>query len=284
LAEVLADTWRRVESPLDLTGLSSAFHRPRFVNAVRRIDDVVYRLIESRRRGTSAPHDLLAALLEARDPEAGIGLTDRELRDATITMLLAGHETTATALASTLSLVFRSPAVERRLADELQEVLGDRPPGSEDLDRLEYVDWTFSEAIRLYPSIWIMERRAVADDEIGGYAIPAGSMLLISPYLLHRHPRYWDEPERFEPERFSDARSAARPKHAYIPFGAGPHQCIGRTLAPLIARLIVAMVVRQFKLTPTATEPPILQPGITLRHARALWMVPIERNVAASVT
>ncbi len=278
LKVILADTWRRVETVFDLTALSPLFHRRKFVNAVSRIDEVVYRLIESRRRGTGTADDLLAALLEASDPAEGAGLTDRELRDATITMLLAGHETSAHALASTLSLIFRSPVVEERLVREVHEVLKCRLPERTDLDRLEYANMTFAEAIRLYPSIWIMERRVVDDDEIGGYAIPAGSMLLISPYVLHRHPRYWRDGGRFDPERFSATQMADRPRHAYIPFGAGPHQCIGRFMAPMVARLIVSMIVQRFKLLPVSPETPAMLPGITMRHAGALWMVPVERN------
>jgi cytochrome P450 len=278
LTEILADTWRRVENVVDLTTVSPFFHRKTFVNAVGRIDDVVYRIIAKRRLEKGGADDLLSALLEASDPDVEAGLSDRELRDATITMLLAGHETTGNALASTLSLIFRSPAVEERLAGEAREVLRDRPPEREDIDRLEYANMVFAEAIRLYPSIWIMERRVVADDEIGGYAIPAGSMLLISPYVLHRHPRYWDDGERFAPERFSADRIAERPRHAYIPFGAGPHQCIGRFMAPMVARLVVAMVVQRFKLVPVSPENPKLLPGITLQHTGPLSMVPVERN------
>lgn len=278
LVEILADTWRRVENVFDPAAVSPVFHRKSFVNAVGRIDDVVYRIIEQRRQGRGAADDLLAALLEAHDPAAEAGLTDRELRDETITMLLAGHETTANALAWTFSLIFRAPAVEERLAGEVHAALGQELPEHRHLDRLEYTHRTFAEAIRLYPSIWIMERRVIADDEIGGYAIPAGSMLLISPYILHRHPRYWHDAERFDPERFSAALAAQRPRHAYIPFGAGPHQCIGRFMAPMVARLILAMVVRRFRLVPVSTQAPVPLPGITLRHAGGLWMVPVERS------
>ncbi len=278
LTEILADTWRRVETVFDLTVVSPFFHRKSFLTSVHRIDEVVYRLIENRRGRKDVADDLLASLLQATDPAEGAGFTDRELRDATITMLLAGHETSAHALVSTLSLIFRSPAVEERLAGEIHDVLQKRLPEREDLDRLEYANMTFAESIRLYPSIWIMERRVVAEDEIGGFSIPAGSMLLISPYVLHRHPAYWKDAERFDPERFSAAQMADRPRHAYIPFGAGPHQCIGRFMAPMVARLIVAMIVQSFKLVPASPEAPVMLPGITLRHAGALWMVPVERN------
>jgi len=278
LAVILQDTWRRVENIVDPAAVSPAFHRKGFLRAVDAIDAVVYRIIENRRRGKGADDNLLAALLGARDQGSSAGLTDRELRDATITMLLAGHETTANALAWTFSLVFRSPEAEQELAREVREILGRRLPKRGDLERLQYAGMTFAEAIRLYPSIWIMERRVVADDELGGYAIPARSMLLISPFVLHRHPRYWDDPERFDPLRFSPRQAAERPKHTYIPFGSGPHQCIGRFMAPMVARLILAMVVQRFRLKPVSAESPLPLPGITLRHIGGLWMTPIERD------
>jgi cytochrome P450 len=278
LTEILADTWRRMESAFDPAALSKAFHRRSFKRAVRRIDNVVYRIIDARRRASSQPEDLLAALVAARDAEADDHLTDRELRDATITMLLAGHETTAHALAWAMSLIYRSPSVEERLAEEADRVLQYGLREEDGRDGLDYTARTFAEAIRLYPSIWIMERRVVAADQMGGYAIPAGSMLLISPYVLHRHPRYWPDAEDFDPDRFTPARAAERPRHAYIPFGAGPHQCIGRFLAPLVARYVIAMVVRSFRLAPVSATGPAPVPGITLRQSGGLWMLPSERT------
>jgi cytochrome P450 len=277
LTEILADTWRRVESIIDLTAVAPMFHRRRFVNAVRQIDAVVYRLIEKRRRATQVPDDLLTTLLQASDPHEGRGLTDNELRDATITMLLAGHETTANALTSTLALIFRSPEVEKKLVIEVQGTGHFRIKSHEDFEHLSYAGMVFAEAIRLHPSIWIMERRVIKQDEIGGYLIPARSMLLISPWLLHRHPQYWHDAEHFDPERFSAARLADRPKHAYIPFGAGPHQCIGRFMAPMLARRIITDVVRRFRLVPAWTQMPVMLPGITLRHGGPVLMVPVER-------
>ncbi|MEX2287415.1 MAG: cytochrome P450 [Planctomycetaceae bacterium] len=271
LTIILNDTWRRVESLFDATAFSSMFHRREFREAVKAIDAVVYRLIESRRRSGTATPDLLSILIRARDDE-NAPLSDRELRDATITLLLAGHETTANALAWAMHLVSEFRNVDGKLRHESRSVLGNRPPVPGDLDRLEYAAMVFSETIRLYPSIWILERRVVVDDEIAGYRIPAGSMLLISPYVLHRNPEFWPEPERFEPERFSRDGVLDRPQNAFLPFGLGPHQCIGRFMAQMVAQVILAMVAQRFRLRRATDAAPAPLPGITLRHANALWM------------
>jgi enediyne biosynthesis protein E7 len=268
LPVVLQDTWRRIEAVFDPAALWAGFHRREFRRALAEIDRVVYSIIEGRRAAAAREPDLLAALLAARDETGGNGLSDLEVRDAALTMLLAGHETTANALAWTFALVASSPEVEQRLVDQ--------PEGPS--EGTDYAAQTFAEAIRLYPSIWIMERRAVARDTISGYEIPAGSTVLISPLVLQRHPGFWREPDRFDPERFSVAETASRPQHAYIPFGAGPHQCIGRFMAGLVARTILATLIRRFHLQPVepALRDPV--PGITLRHAGPLWMILSERT------
>jgi cytochrome P450 len=151
-------------------------------------------------------------------------------------------------------------------------VLGDRLTAGDDLEKLSCAAMVFSETIRLYPSIWILERRVVADDTIAGYRIPAGSMLLISPYVLHRHPEFWPEPERFEPKRFSAENVSNQPQNAFLPYGVGPHQCIGRFMAQMVAQVVLAMTVKRFRLERTGDEAPVAQPGITLRHKSELWM------------
>jgi cytochrome P450 len=195
-------------------------------------------------------------------------LSDRELRDAAVTLLLAGHETTANALAWTFYLLSQSPDVDQRLHQATDDFDSTAIPASEP----SYAERVFYEAIRLYPSVWIIERRAVADDEIGGYAIPAGSTVMLSPYVLHRHPEFWPEPDRFIPKRFTPDACSDRPRHAYIPFGAGPHQCVGQNMALLVARIVITLVNRQFhlQLVPEQTITP--QPGITLRHTNGLRM------------
>ena len=268
LAVILQDTWRRLEAMFDMSVLSPALHRPIFRRALRDIDAIVYRIIDSRRQAGSPSNNLLSRLLDAHDSESEMRFSDQELRDAVVTLLLAGHETTANALASTFYLLSQSPDIEEQVC---REAIGCAPTTMRSSDLVD-TSRVFAEAIRLYPSVWIIERRAVADDEIGGYHIPIGSTVVISPYVLHRHPEFWTDPDRFDPERFLPEQSAARPNHAYIPFGIGPHQCIGQHMASLVARQILGIVYRQFRPRLVPGQTIKLQPGITLRHAKGLRM------------
>ena len=278
LSVILEDTWRRLESWIDLSSFSPVFESRPFRESLRTIDDIVYRIIELGRRQAGGAHGLLTMLLESRDAESGTKLTDQELRDATITLLLAGHETTANALAWTFFLLSQSEEVQSQLHQELDRVLAGCPPALSDFERLTYLGQVFSEAIRLYPSIWIMERRVKSDDEIAGYAIPAGSTLLVSPYTLHRHPEFWRDPERFAPERFAAEETATRPKLAYIPFGAGAHQCVGRHMALLVAQCVLAMAFQRFRLHLVPGQTIVPEPGITLRHRSRLEMTLTENQ------
>lgn len=273
LATILDDTWRRIESVIDPSVISTALHRPAYRAAVAALDAVVGRLIESRRRDGAHSDDLLSGLIRAHDDHDGV-LSDRELRDATLTLLLAGHETTANALAWALHLLSRHADVSDRLHGESHAVHGPRPPEADDLDRLPFAASVFSETIRLYPSIWIMERRVVAEDDIAGHRIPAGSTVLISPYVLHRTHEFWSDPERFDPNRFIGHGGPDHSHEAYIPFGQGPHHCIGRHMAEMVARIVLSMIAARFRLRPGTDSDPVPLPGITLRHSHPLWMIP----------
>jgi cytochrome P450 len=206
-------------------------------------------------------------LMAARDPDTGAALSDLQLRNETITFLLAGHETTANALTWTFHLLSRHPEVEERLREEIHSVLGGRRPDLQDVAKLVYTKRVIQEAMRLYPPIWIIERRAIGEDEIAGYKIPAGSSVVISPYALHRHPGFWERPEAFDPSRFESP-----PPDAYIPFGAGPRFCIGHEFAMLEARLIVAMVLQAFRLRGVPGHPIEPMPDITLRPRHGMKM------------
>jgi cytochrome P450 len=210
--------------------------------------------------------------LQANGEDPDTGLSDKELRDTVLTLLLAGHETTANALSWSFTLLAQHERVSQKLQQELDHVLHDDDPNAETLRQLKYTQQVFAETIRLYPSIWIMERRVVNDDRIAGISIPAGSTVLISPYTLHRHPAFWEDPEDFRPDRFvNDAETPAN-RPAYIPFGAGPHLCIGQAMAQLVARLVLAMAWRRFRLTLIEDQDLSLKPGITLRHGTPVWM------------
>ena len=175
-------------------------------------------------------------------------MNDQQVRDEVITLLIAGHETVSTALTWTWYLLSQHPEVERRLLTELDEVLGGHVPTVGHLAKLSYTHMVLEEALRLYPPAWIFGRKAIADDEIGGYFIPANSMIVLSPYMTHRHPAFWENPEVFEPERFTPERSASRPHHAYFPFGGGPRTCIGSNFALMEMQLILATVAQRYRL------------------------------------
>ncbi|MEU9835305.1 cytochrome P450 [Streptosporangium sp. NPDC048047] len=188
---------------------------------------------------------LRSAAQPGGDPRAA----HRRLREELVTLLLAGHETTASTLSWAFHLIDRHPEVGERLRAEAVEVLGDRPPRYEDLHRLRYTAMVVEEVMRLYPPVWALTRKALAADEVGGYHVPAGADVVVSTYTLHRHPGFWDDPDRFEPERFDPAAPAARPRYAYIPFGAGPRFCVGNHLGMMEATFVIAMVARELRLT-----------------------------------
>ncbi|MGN9837131.1 cytochrome P450 [Nonomuraea sp. H19] len=193
--------------------------------------------------------DLLSQLIAAAREEADPRAARRRLRAELVTVLLAGHETTASTLSWAFHLLDRHPEVRERLRDEAVSVLGDRAPVYEDLHRLTYTSMILQEVMRLYPPVWALTRVAQRDDEVGGFRVPAGADVMISPYTLHRHPAYWEEPGRFDPDRFDPGLSSVRPRYAYIPFGAGPRFCVGNHLGMMEATFVLAMVARELKLT-----------------------------------
>ena len=245
----------------------------RFRRARRELDRLVGRLVSGRAGADPTADDLLARLLRSTGEEPDPSARRRQLRDELVTLLLAGHETTASTLGWTCYLLERHPEVYRRVHLEAVEVLGDRLPGYQDLTRLPYTTRVIEEAIRLYPPVWMLTRRAVDHDRIGDYRVPAGSDVLICPYTLHRHPRFWDDPDSFDPDRFTPERAAARPRYAYIPFGAGPRVCVGSHLGVMEAVLVVAMVAREFRLRRPSGAPVVPEPMLSLRLKGGLPMV-----------
>ena len=269
--KVMEHTWRRLEHVVSPPLWLPTPGNLRFRSAKRRLDKIVYRLI-AERRGATAKNDLLALLLKARDDTTGGGMSEQQLHNETITLLLAGHETTANALSWTWYLLARNPKWRQQTRDEVVGLLGGRAVTTEELPRLDLVTRVFQEAMRLYPPIWIMERRVLEDDRIGGYHIPAGSSLEISPYVIHRHPEFWDDPENFNPERFTPQHGASRPQYVYLPFGGGQRLCIGSHLALLEARVIVSRVLQRFRLDIAPGFSVEAMPGITLRMRHGLLM------------
>ncbi len=249
----------------------------RFRNAVRELRGIVLDIIAHRRGEGRDYGDLLSMLLDVRDEETGEGMSDEQVRDEVLTLILAGHETTATALSWTWYLLSQHPEVERKLHAELEEVLGGRAPTMSDLGSLNYTGMVIDESMRLYPPVWAVGRMAIDDDEIMGYRIPKGSNLMLSQWFTHRHPAFWENPDRFEPERFRAERAAGRPRYAYFPFGGGPRMCIGQIFALTEAQLVLASVAQRYRLRLAPGHPIELQPLVTLR-ARHGVRVTLERR------
>jgi cytochrome P450 len=241
-------------------------------------DKKVDRLLTERGREPDAePKDLLARLLAARDSEGGGAMTGEEVRDQVVTIFMAGHETTSQALSWTWYLLAQHPAIEGKLHDELAAVLGRRTPRYEDVGNLRYARMVIEESMRLYPPAHTIGRAPIAADEVLGQRIPAGAEVLIMPWLLHRKPSLWENPERFEPGRFAPERAAARPRFAYIPFGAGPRICIGAAFALTEAVLILATIAQRYRLRLKPGHPVEPQGLITLRPRYGLQMI-LERR------
>jgi cytochrome P450 len=236
------------------------------LRAVRRLNKVIYGIIQKRRADGRMSGDLLSALLRAQDDE-GVGMTDRQLHDEIMTLFLAGHETTATALSWTWLLLAQNPEVEAKLAAELQRVLGGRAPTVADLPRLPYTEMVLKEAMRLYPPVWVIGRRALAPFQLGEYQLPARTNVLILQFLRHRDPRYFPEPVRFDPERWreNDPRNMSLPRFAYLPFGGGPRVCIGAGFGMMEAALLLATIAQKFKLNLVPDQTLEMLPSVTLR-------------------
>jgi cytochrome P450 len=261
---------------LPLFGLIQKLPLPsnaRFDRAVARLDALVYRLIAERRKDTGDRGDLLSLLLRARDEEDGAGMTDRQLRDEVLTLLLAGHETTANALTWTWYLLSQNPAVEARWHEELGRVLGGRAATAEDVPALPYTERVLAESMRLFPPAWGLGRRALRDLTLGGFVIRKGAILALSPYIVHRDERFWPDPLRFDPDRFTAEAKAARPRFAYFPFGAGARSCIGEPFAWMEGVLLLATIGQRWKLRLLPGHPVETRALMTLRPRHGMRMV-----------
>ena len=219
----------------------------RFRRAAKTLNAIVLSIIHERRSDGSDHGDLLSMLMHARDEETGETMTDEELRGEVLAFLLAGHDTTATALTWTLYLLASHPSIQHQVHDEVDRNLGSREPEVSDILGLKVTQMVIEESMRLYPPIWAIARQAVKEDELGGYRIPVRSTVVLSPFVTQRHGDFWENPEMFDPGRFEEKRKAERPKGAYFPFLAGPHRCIGKEFAMLEMRLVLAMVLQKFE-------------------------------------
>jgi cytochrome P450 len=247
----------------------------RFRRALQTLNTTADEIIRIHRDGGGAYKDLIS-MLSFKNKETQEGFGDQELRDQIITMLIAGHETTASAIAWTFYLLSRHPWAWQRLREEVDQVLGGRLPTQTDLPKLVWARILFEESLRLYPPVWLIPRRAISADEVGGYHIPAGSDVLISPYVLHRHPKYWERPDVFAPERFSATQAEKRHRYIYLPFGAGPRACVASAFAKMEALVILTMVTQRYRLDLVPSFKVVPEPLLTLRFRNGLQMTAVS--------
>ena len=240
--------------------------------ALRRLDQLFDSFIAAHRAAREKPADLLSVLLAATDEESGIRMSERQLRDEMMTLFLAGHETTAMALTWAWYLLSQHPDVEQKLVDEVSRVLGGRAPTVGDLALLPYTDMIVRETMRLYPPAPGFAREPIEDVGIGGYVVPRGSLISVNTYALHRDPRFFDHPDRFDPERFAAGWEERIPRYAFLPFGGGPRVCIGNGFAMMEARLILATAVQRWRLSVEPGQQIVPMQLVTLRPKNGIRM------------
>ncbi|MCG9891036.1 MAG: cytochrome P450 [Thermosynechococcaceae cyanobacterium MS004] len=253
------------EMPASEADLSSEAMDKQLQSAIELLDETVSAMINQRRTTNTAGNDLLGMLMQVEDADDGSRMTDTQLRDEVLTLILAGHETTANALSWTWMLLAQHPQVRAKLNAELKTVLKGRVPSLADLPQLVYTNWVLKESMRLYPPATDVSREAIADYELDGYVIPKGATVLASQWAMHRDPRYFNNPEVFQPERWADDLEKQFPRGVYFPFGDGPRVCIGKSFAMMEAVLLLAAIAQKFELDLVANQKIELQPSITLR-------------------
>ena len=285
-SDTVDDAWRVLNEhiaesfwSLGLTGWWPSARKRRFHEARQVMRGAVDHVIAERRRNPSDSADLLSMLMTARDEDTGEAMTDEQLRVEVTTFLLAGQETTSLALTWIWYLLSQHPAAQQRLENEVDAALDGRPPEYNDLVNLPYVRMVIDEAMRLYPPAWGFSRQAIGDDQIGGFNLPGGFLVFVVPYVLHRLPAFWNNPDVFDPERFTPERAADRPKFVYLPFGAGPRQCIGNQFALIEAHLVVATLAQRYRLHLVPGHRVDPWPLITLRPRYGMPMI-VEKRLS----
>ncbi|HEY1351978.1 MAG TPA: cytochrome P450 [Ktedonobacteraceae bacterium] len=250
----------------------------RYRRAIENMDKICYALIRQRQAKNEDTGDLLSMMMQTRDEETGTGMSEQELRDEVITLLFAGQETSAESLAWTMYLLSQYPEIEARFHDELDRVLNGRVPTIEDLAHLPYTRMVLEESVRIYPPSWEIMRHTIADDELGGYHIPAGSLLFWTQYTVHRHPDFWENPEEFNPERFLPEAVAKRHSYAYIPFSNGPRVCIGNTFSLVETQLVLATFGQRYRFRMPPSAPPVKPVALLTLHPSYSMMLLEPRN------
>jgi cytochrome P450 len=274
VALALEHTHKRLTSPVDPHRFPLKSTRA-FNEGLAELDKIVYAAIESRRRGDDADvTDLVSILINARDDETGKAMTDEEIRDEIIGFFIAGHETVSSALSWTWYLLSKHPDAWRRVQAEVASVVGTGVPTAADVKQLKYTERVLLESMRLYPPIFVLMRCAAEDDMIGEYEVPAGSNIVLCPYVTHRHPDFWTNAEAFDPDRFLPERSKGIHRYAFFPFSGGPRKCIGNTFAMLQMPIVLAMVAQRYNLALAPGHKPVPEPAISLRPRDPLPMYP----------
>jgi len=243
-----------------------------FAYKFRSLTKLVAQLIAERRASAEEHFDYVAMLMNARDKDSGAPMGERELIDEIMTLVVAGHETTASGLNWTWYLISQHPQVEARLHAELDAAADVPAPTLSEMEELRYTRQVIDEALRLYPPGWVLSRRTIEADVLGGYPVAAGTNVLLPLYLLHRHPRFWQDPEAFDPERFASEHESQRPRFAYMPFAAGPRHCIGETFALYEMQMHLYKVARRYRLRYVPDKPLELEAQINLRTRHPLHM------------
>lgn len=252
------------------------FPRPeniRYKNAIQDMDKSIYQIVNQRRNSQENPGDLLSMLMQAKDEEDGSQMSDKQLRDEVVTLMLAGHETTANALSWTWMLLSQHPEVQSKLIAEIKAVLNGRSPTIADIPNLPYANMVIKEVMRLYPPVSIFARQAAQDCQIGPYEVPSGCHIMISQWVMHRSPRYFDEPEKFQPERWAEDLEKQLPRGVYFPFGDGPRICIGKGFAMMEAVLLLTAIAQNFELDILPEHPIVPQASITLRPEQGIKVI-----------
>lgn len=285
IRELLGWLNQRTMHPLSAPLFIPTAENKRFIAAKRLLTETILRLIRQRRASGAQGFDLLSMLLGARDAESGEGMSDQQLQDEVLTFLIAGLETTSAALQWTLIELAQHPEALARVREEQRRVCGSDPPRPEQLSHMPYTRMVIEETLRLHPPVFGLSRRVVSDDSIDGHAIPKGAQVLVSPYALHRHPGIWKKPDSFAPElHFTPEQAQVRSRFAYIPFGAGPRQCIGNAFAMMELQIIVPMLVAAFDMRLTDPLAVMSETSMTLRPKAPLFMhlQPVSQPAAIS--
>lgn len=278
LSEDLSTTieyFNRLSSPLAKV-LGVLPSNKKYVKATERVDAFIKNLIKERRASPEDTGDLMSMLLQAKDVD-GSPMTDSQIRDEVLITFAAGHETTANALTWTWYLLSQNPSAEQKMHEEVKSVVGPRYPSWEDLPRLEYTTKVLTESMRLYPPAWVVPREATTDVQIGGYFIPRGSQVILSQYVTHHDPRFYVDPEKFDPERWTPAMKNSLPKFAYFPFGGGARSCVGEPFAWMEGELLLAAISQKWKMHHAEGHKVEMLPQITLRPKFGM-MMKLERR------